>query len=93
MFTVVGAKELYQEGKADQINSYVYLEFCSKSGIAPMIAYSTCVVTEASPQWHEVFRFDVEKLDPSAYLVAWVVSAPGDDFDDIITGAQHGLTE
>jgi hypothetical protein len=35
----------------------------------------------------------VETIDPSAYLVAWVVSAPGEDFDDIIEGAAHGLTE
>jgi len=58
-----------------------------------LVAYTTCVVTEASPQWHEVFRFDVEHIDPTAYLVAWVISAPGGDFDDIIEGAQHALTE
>lgn len=93
MVTVVKAHDLYQEGKADQINSYVYLELCTSKGTAPMVGYTTCVLTEASPQWHEVFSFDVERIDPSAYLIAWVVSAPGDDFHDIVEGATYGLTE
>jgi len=93
MITVVRAKDLYQEGKADQINSYVYLEFLPRKGDAPMIAYSTCITGNASPHWHEVFRFDVQSLDPTAYVVAWVVSAPGEEFEDIIEGAQHSLTE
>lgn len=91
--TVCSAKDLYHEGKADQINSYVYLELCTRQGDAPLVAYSTCVLTEASPQWHEVFQFDVEKIDPSAYLCAWVISCPGEDFADVIDGAQHMLSE
>jgi len=93
MVTVGRAKDLYHEGKADQINSYVYLEFCTRQGDAPLVAYSTCVVTEASPSWYETFRFDTESVDASAYLVAWVISCPGDDFGDIILGAQQSLTE
>jgi hypothetical protein len=93
MITCVKAEDLYHEGKVDQISSYVDLELCSKRGDSPLVAYSTCIMNQQNPQWHEVFRFDVEHLDPSAYLIAWVVSAPGEEFEDIINGAMYGLTE
>lgn len=93
MITVVGADNLYHEGKADQVNSYVYLELCTKKGDAPTIAFSTCIAAETEPNWHECFRFDTEAIDPTAYLAAWVISAPGQDFADIVEGAQRGLTE
>lgn len=93
MVTIQKAKDLYHEGKADQINSYVYLELCTKQGSAPLIAYTTCILTEGSPQWNESFRFDVEMIDPSAYICAWVISAPGDDFLDVMNGALFEMTE
>jgi len=93
MVTVVGADNLYHEGKADNVNSYVYLELCTKKGDAPVIAFSTCIASETDPNWHETFRFDTEAIDPTAYLAAWVISAPGENFFDIVQGAQRGLTE
>jgi len=69
------------------------VEFCTKKGDAPLIAYTTCIASNASPDWHETFRFDTQSLDPTAYLIAWVVSAPGEDYDDIIAGSLYSLTE
>lgn len=93
MVTVVGSKDLYHEGKADRINAYVFLEFRHRQNITPQVAYTTCVLKEGSPQWHEGFRFDVDQLDPCSYLMAWVISAPGDDFDDIVRGMEFGMDE
>lgn len=93
MVTVTEAEELYHEGKADQINSYILLELRSRRTETPLIAFTTCVVKEGSPSWKEEFRFDTKALDTSAYLAAWVISAPGEEFDDIARGAELGLTE
>jgi len=93
MFSVLAARDLYHEGKADQINAYVMLEFCPKWGMTPMIAYTSCIVKDACPVWNESFRFEVDSLHPSGYLAAWVLSAPGMEPEDIVAGAQHGLSE
>jgi len=93
MITVIGAKDLYHEGKADQINTYILLELRSQRTQTPLVAFTTCVVKDGAPHWQEEFRFDTKALDTSAYLVAWVISAPGEEFEDICKGAELGLTE
>lgn len=91
--SVLDALDLYMEGKVGEMNTYVCLQLRTMRGGSPFVAFTSCVKASPSPEWHEVFRFDTENLDPSACLVAWVIAAPGDDDDQIIAGAEHGLSE
>jgi len=84
---------LYMEGKVGELNTYVCLQLRTQHGGSPYIAFTSCVLKNPSPQWHEVFRFDTESVDPSACLVAWVIAAPGDEANDVIMGTELGLSE
>jgi len=91
--SVLSALDLYMEGKVGELNTYVCLQFRTHRSAAPFVAFTSCVLSSPSPEWHETFRFDVEGIDSTAVLVAWVVSAPGDDADQVIEGTEFGLTE
>jgi len=84
MVSILGATDLYIEGQMSDINPYVCLQFCAREGSTPQVAYTSCSMRETSPEWHEVFRFDTESLDPSSFLVAWVLTAPGDTPADVL---------
>lgn len=93
MVSILNAEDLYLEGKFGLVNTYVCLQFRARAGQTPQIAFTSCVLHNPSPQWHEVFRFDTETLDPSAVLVAWVIAAPGDTPTEVVRATSLGLTE
>eukprot|EP00913_Durusdinium_trenchii_P030078 g28185.t1 len=90
---MVSATDLYLEGKTGFVNAYVNLQLRTQSGARPQAAFTSCVLQNSSPEWHEVFRFDTSHLDPSAVLVAWVVAAPGENTKEVMDGAALGLDE
>jgi len=90
---VVDAMDLYMEGKVGELNTYVCLQLRTQHGGSPYVAFTSCVLKSPAPEWHEVFRFDVETLDPTSCLVAWVIAAPGDEREDVIAGTELGLSE
>ncbi|CAK0828531.1 unnamed protein product [Prorocentrum cordatum] len=91
--SVIRAEDLYLEGKVGELNVYVCCIFCTQDGSAPQVAFSSCSMNDSHPEWHEVFRFDTEKLDSSACLVAWVMAAPGTTAEDVVDSATLGLDE
>lgn len=93
MVSVLEATDLYLEGKTGFVNTYVNLQLRMQNGARPQAAFTSCVLQNSSPEWHEVFRFDTTRMDPSAVLVAWVVAAPGDNAEEVVQGTALGLTE
>jgi len=93
MVSVLEATDLYLEGKTGVVNTYVNLQLRMQNGARPQAAFTSCVLQKSSPSWHEVFRFDTTRMDPSACLVAWVVAAPGQSAKDVMDGAAMGLDE
>lgn len=93
MVSVLEATDLYLEGKTGFVNAYVNLQLRTQAGARPQAAFTSCVLQNSSPEWHEVFRFDTQSLDPSACLVAWVVAAPGENTKEVMDGAALGLDE
>lgn len=88
--SVLRAEDLYLEGRAD-VNPYICLQFCPRQGATPQVSFTSCVLRDQAPIWNEVFRFEVDELDPSGYLVAWVLDAPGDTPEEVIECAQYGV--
>jgi len=93
MISVLDAVDLYMEGKVGELNTYVCVQLRTHAGATPFVAFTSCVLNSPDPEWHEVFRFDVESLDPTAVLVAWVIAAPGDSAEEVQQGAEMGLSE
>ncbi|CAJ1353959.1 unnamed protein product [Effrenium voratum] len=93
MVSVLEATDLYLEGKTGFVNAYVNLQLRTQNGARPQAAFTSCVLQNSSPEWHEVFRFDTLRLDPTAVLVAWVVAAPGENVKEVMDGAALGLDE
>lgn len=93
MVSVLEATDLYLEGKTGFVNAYVNLQLRTQTGARPQAAFTSCVLQNSSPEWHEVFRFDTVRVDPSAVLVAWVVAAPGENTKEVMDGAALGLDE
>mmetsp|Transcript_153584 Transcript_153584/g.492261 ORF Transcript_153584/g.492261 Transcript_153584/m.492261 type:complete len:1098 (-) Transcript_153584:103-3396(-) len=93
MVSVLDAVDLYMEGKLGELNTYVCVMLHTHQGATPLVAFTSCMMKSPDPEWHEVFRFDIESLDPSACLVAWVVAAPGDSEDQIKQSTNFGTTE
>uniref|UniRef100_A0A7S2JYC4 C2 domain-containing protein n=1 Tax=Zooxanthella nutricula TaxID=1333877 RepID=A0A7S2JYC4_9DINO len=93
MISVLDSVDLYMEGKVGELNTYVCLQLRTHKGATPFVAFTTCVMKDPSPEWHETFRFDIDSLDSTAVLVAWVIAAPGDDEQDVIDGTELGLSE
>mmetsp|Transcript_55117 Transcript_55117/g.98364 ORF Transcript_55117/g.98364 Transcript_55117/m.98364 type:complete len:1247 (-) Transcript_55117:167-3907(-) len=93
MVSVLEATDLYLEGKTGFVNTYVNLQLRMQSGARPQAAFTSCMLQNSSPEWHEVFRFDTTRMDPSACLVAWVVAAPGESAKEVMDGAAMGLDE
>eukprot|EP00434_Breviolum_minutum_P006543 symbB.v1.2.005776.t1/scaffold289.1/size287290/21 len=93
MVSVLEATDLYLEGKTGFVNAYVNLQLRTQTGARPQAAFTSCVLQNSSPEWHEVFRFDTSHLDPTAVLVAWVVAAPGENTKEVTDGAALGLDE
>eukprot|EP00928_Gymnodinium_smaydae_P027684 TRINITY_DN21322_c0_g5_i1.p1 TRINITY_DN21322_c0_g5~~TRINITY_DN21322_c0_g5_i1.p1 ORF type:complete len:1201 (-),score=294.20 TRINITY_DN21322_c0_g5_i1:89-3691(-) len=90
--SILDANELYLEGSAGDINPYVCLQFCPRRDAIPQTSYTSCAIHDPSPEWHEVFRFDTESIDTSAYLVAWVLAAPGIDETEIVESTALGIS-
>eukprot|EP00927_Polykrikos_kofoidii_P040656 TRINITY_DN34702_c0_g2_i1.p1 TRINITY_DN34702_c0_g2~~TRINITY_DN34702_c0_g2_i1.p1 ORF type:complete len:1195 (-),score=227.09 TRINITY_DN34702_c0_g2_i1:38-3622(-) len=93
MFSVINCQDLGLEGSAGDINSYVCLQFCSNDKSLPQVAFTSCALCNTSPEFHESFRFDTEYLDSSAYLVAWLMAAPGSDPQEVVELTALGATE
>ncbi|CAE8607635.1 unnamed protein product [Polarella glacialis] len=91
--SVLDANDLYLEGKTGFVNTYVNLQLRCQTGARPQAAFTSCVLQNSSPEWHEVFRFDTWRLDPTAVMVAWVIAAPGDSGKEVQDGAELGLPE
>jgi len=93
MVSVLDASDLYLEGKVGEVNAYVCLQLRTQDRAITHVAFSSCTLQNPFPEWHEVFRFDTEKLDPSACLVAWVIAAPGSSAEEVVESAERGLSE
>jgi len=93
MVSVLEATDLYLEGKTGFVNTYVNLQLRMTSGARPQAAFTSCVLSNSCPEWHEVFRFDTTRMDKDAVLVAWVIAAPGEGPKEVTDGAHLGLTE
>jgi hypothetical protein len=92
MISLCAAEDLYLEGFHSDLNAYVCLQFKSRADALPQTAFSSCSIRNSSPDWNEVFRFDTETLDPTAYLVAWVLAAPGADETEILQATNLAMT-
>lgn len=93
MCSVLAGDHLHLEGLSSEPNVYVCLEFKANRLATSQLAYTSCCMKNADPEWHEVFRFDTQYIDPSAYLVAWLMAAPGEDETDVIHATNLGITE
>jgi len=93
MVSVLRGTDFYLEGNVRDMNTYVCLQFCMKEGTPPLVAFSSCSMGQTSPEWNEVFRFESEQLHPSAFLVAWVLAAPGETPEEVMEGAAYGLSD
>jgi ankyrin repeat protein len=93
MISVIGAEDLLLEGTQGDMNAYVCLQFKANADAIPQVAFTSCSIRNSSPDWHEGFRFDTNTLDPSAYMIAWVMAAPGNDAEEIVQSTALGLTD
>merc|ERR1719424_637359 len=90
MVSVLSATDLNINGGTGEINPYVCLQFCPGKDLIPLVSFTSCCLKNPAPEWHECFRFDTDSIDPSAYLVAWIMAAPGDDGDEIMEATSLG---
>eukprot|EP00929_Paragymnodinium_shiwhaense_P093580 TRINITY_DN5377_c0_g1_i1.p1 TRINITY_DN5377_c0_g1~~TRINITY_DN5377_c0_g1_i1.p1 ORF type:complete len:1219 (-),score=348.41 TRINITY_DN5377_c0_g1_i1:124-3744(-) len=91
MMSVISASDLSMEGTTGAINAYCCLQFCPRKSDLPQVAYTSCTLKNSEPEWHESFRFDTQELDPSGYLVVWLLAAPGGGPDEIIDTTALGI--
>jgi len=91
MVALEDATDLQLEGMGEGINPYCMIQFTSNKDSGLAASFSTCVLHETNPQWHETFRFDCESLDPSACLVVWVLTAPGTTAQEVIDSSTLGM--
>jgi ankyrin repeat protein len=92
MVSVEEASDLQLEGVGDSVNPYCYIQMGTNKDSGTAGCFSTCVLHETYPQWHEAFRFDSENLDPSACLVIWVLTAPGTTQQEVIDSSTLGMS-
>lgn len=91
MIAVEEAADLQLEGVGESLNPYCYVQFVSNKDSGITASFTTCVLHETYPQWHESFRMDTTHLDPSAYLVVWVLTAPGTTQQEVIDSSIYGI--
>lgn len=92
MVAIEEASDLQLEGVGDSLNPYCYIQFVSNKDSGVTACFTTCVLHETYPTWHESFRFDTEHLDPSGYLVVWVLTAPGTTSQEVVDSSTHGIS-
>lgn len=91
MISVLSGRDLFLEGRTTELNPYCCVQFCPRAGVPPMVAFTSCLLRTSAPDWHESFRFDTTELDPTGYLVVWVLSAPGQTAEEVVEGTDLGL--
>mmetsp|Transcript_87022 Transcript_87022/g.244011 ORF Transcript_87022/g.244011 Transcript_87022/m.244011 type:complete len:1349 (-) Transcript_87022:56-4102(-) len=91
MVSVIEGQNLDLQGFNGSMNPYVCLQFSSQADELPMAAFTSCAIGTPMPAWHECFRFDTEKLDTTAYLVAWLLVAPGECPAEIVEATTLGV--
>jgi len=74
-----------------KVNPYCMVQFTSNKDSGLAASFTTCVLHETNPQWHETFRFDCEHLDPGACMVVWILTAPGTTAQEVIDSSTLGM--
>lgn len=91
--SVLYSNGLSIEGKRECMNTYVCLQLQSCHDDSVQGAFTSCMLGQENPQWHESFRFEIKTLDKNAYLLATVVHVPGITKDEVQSAAAAVVKE